>query len=191
MIYGNYKTSSGQIWIENNYAQPINISQSTPRELMLLRESSMNYVSQFLRTIPRVGAYDLIKQKAFNHLKLLQDQNLLEEGIDPQLIAQSKAEQLLDELRLPKRLWHLPPATFSGGEQQRINLALSLVNPKPLLLLDEPSASLDTENAQIVIDLIRKERSRGTAILGIFHDPAFKQAVTTRSVSMHSFQPHL
>lgn len=92
------------------------------------------------------------------------------------------AEGLLARLNLPERLWHIAPATFSGGEQQRVNIARGFIRPSPILLLDEPTASLDGANRQVVIDLIREARGNGAAIVGIFHDDVAREAVADRTI---------
>ena len=106
---------------------------------------------------------------------------LLEAG-EGQAAARSRAEGLLARLNLPERLWHIAPATFSGGEQQRVNIARGFIRPSPILLLDEPTASLDGANRQVVIDLIREARGNGAAIVGIFHDDVAREAVADRTI---------
>lgn len=196
MIHGNYKVSAGHIFIqhtENNY---IDVAKGHARDILDLRTSCINYVSQFLRAIPRVGAFDLIKQEAIYFLQKVKRPQSHAVELPTLILSKqeiqdldAKVEAILQKLQISPRLWHLPPSTFSGGEQQRINLAKSLINPKPLLLLDEPSASLDHDNTEIVIDLIHEARQCGTAILGIFHDADVKNKLMTRSISMHDFQP--
>ena len=131
----------------------------------------VGYVSQFLRVIPRVSALDLVAEP------------LLDAGEDRET-ALDAAQKMLTRLNLPERLWHVAPATFSGGEQQRVNIARGLIRPMPLLLLDEPTASLDGINRQVVIDLIHEARQRGSAIVGIFHDDVARNAVADRIVPM-------
>jgi len=157
------------------------------------RLESINYVSQFLRVIPRIGTFDLIMQEAlfyakFNNVKVHNDSSA---PLSPTFVKEleEKVKTMLQRLNIAQRLWHLPPSTFSGGEQQRVNLAKSLINPKPILLLDEPSASLDDQNAAVVVELIHEVREKGTAILGIFHDSNVKKELMTRSISMQEFQP--
>ena len=142
--------------------------------MLHLRSQAMGYVSQFLRVIPRVAAIDIVAEP------------LLEGGASLYSAAQARdmAAQWLTRLRIAPSLWQLPPATFSGGEQQRINIARSFIKPRPLLLLDEPTASLDPENTQTVIDLISEARAQGVGILGIFHDSLVAQAVASRTVAM-------
>jgi len=179
MIYANYRTSAGSIWIRLPGRAPIDVTSASPHELVRLRKESIGYVSQFLRVIPRVSALDVVAEP------------LLDDGDDsPEIlqVARSEAGRWLTRLRIPERLWHLPPATFSGGEQQRINIARSMIKPRPLLLLDEPTASLDLENAQTVIDLIREASARGAAIVGIFHDVHVGDAVATRRINVADFR---
>lgn len=178
MIYANYRTSAGSIWIRLPDRAPIDVTTASPHELVRLRKESIGYVSQFLRVIPRVSALDVVAEA------------LLDDGDSPEmlLVARAEAGRWLTRLRIPERLWHLPPATFSGGEQQRINIARSMIKPRPLLLLDEPTASLDVENAQTVIELIREANARGAAILGIFHDAHVGDAVATRRINVADFR---
>ncbi len=178
MIYANYRTSAGSIWIRLQGRAPIDVTTASPHELVRLRKNSIGYVSQFLRVIPRVSALDVVAEA------------LLDDGDSPEmlLVARAEAGRWLTRLRIPERLWHLPPATFSGGEQQRINIARSMIKPRPLLLLDEPTASLDVENAQTVIELIREANARGAAIVGIFHDAHVGDAVATRRINVADFR---
>jgi len=178
MIYANYRTSAGSIWIRLPDRTPIDVTTASPHELVRLRKESIGYVSQFLRVIPRVSALDVVAEA------------LLDDGDSPEmlLVARAEAGRWLTRLRIPERLWHLPPATFSGGEQQRINIARSMIKPRPLLLLDEPTASLDVDNAQTVIELIREANARGAAIVGIFHDAHVGDAVATRRINVADFR---
>ena len=161
-VYGNYRISSGSIRIDG-----IDLAEATSQEILHLRNNSVAYVSQFLRVIPRVPAIDIVAVEAGGGTE-----------------ARHEAEQLLLRLRIPMRLWSVPPATFSGGEQQRINLARSFIRRKPVLLLDEPTASLDAENRVTVTALINEARDAGAAIVGIFHDQKVRDAVATRVVEM-------
>ena len=174
MIWGNYLAASGEIRIAG-----VDIVCARPREILALRRETMGYVSQFLRVIPRVSALDVVAEP------LAEDA-----GDDPAALeaAREQARQWLVRLRIPERLWHLPPATFSGGEQQRINIARNMIKPKPLLLLDEPTASLDAANTETVIGLIREAVARGAALVGIFHDAHVGAAVATRRVNVGDFR---
>ena len=134
----------------------------------------MGYVSQFLHCVPRVGALQIVAEP------------LVERGV-PAAEARERAAELLTRLAIPQELWSLPPATFSGGEQQRVNIARGFVTELPLLLLDEPTASLDARNRDVVVELIREKRARGTAMLGIFHDATVRGAVADRVVDVELF----
>lgn len=175
-LYGNYAPSAGTVELRHD-ADWLELSVASPREVIDARRRSIGYVSQFLRVIPRVPTLDLVAEP-LRRLGLARG------------LADEQARELLDRLALPKRLWHLPPATFSGGEQQRVNVARGLIAPRPVLLLDEPTASLDPGNRQIVVDLIGRARDRGAAIIGIFHDAEVRDAVATRSFDLGPFRPH-
>jgi alpha-D-ribose 1-methylphosphonate 5-triphosphate synthase subunit PhnL len=163
-LYGNYQTDSGHIWIRHD-GRPIDIAAAPPRTVVEIRQRTLGHVSQFLRVVPRVGAIDIVAQGATS---LPPDE------------AHRQATFLLDRLRIPARLHALPPATFSGGEQQRINVARGFIGGYPVLLLDEPTASLDAANRDTVVDMIIEAKSRGTAIIGIFHDEVVRGKVADR-----------
>ncbi len=139
----------------------------------------MGYVSQFLRIIPRVSALEIVAES------LIEDLDRSGMDWDQSL---DKAKDVLSQLNIPMNLWNLPPATFSGGEQQRINIARNLIKRKPVLLLDEPTASLDKVNTQIVVDLIQQVLHQGTAVIGIFHDPELAKALATQRLDMTQFR---
>jgi alpha-D-ribose 1-methylphosphonate 5-triphosphate synthase subunit PhnL len=182
LAFGNYQASAGSIALRAPDGNMVDITQASPREMVQLRASAVAYVSQFLRVIPRVAAIDVVAEP------------LLERGPDGHPLmepdaARAEAARWLERLRIPPSLWQLPPATFSGGEQQRINIARSFIRTRPLLLLDEPTASLDPLNTATVIELIGAARDQGVGILGIFHDPQVAAAVASRSVAMHALSP--
>jgi alpha-D-ribose 1-methylphosphonate 5-triphosphate synthase subunit PhnL len=183
LIYANYRASSGTITICKSNGQSIELTKATPRELLEIRRETIGYVSQFLRVIPRVSALEIVADPLIEDLLASQQnsQELMNAAI-------TKAKNLLTRLSIPERLWHLPPATFSGGEQQRINIARNLIKHRELLLLDEPTASLDMENSQTVIALIREAIERGAAVVGIFHDKQVAEAVATRRIDMAQYQ---
>ncbi|MFM0220507.1 phosphonate C-P lyase system protein PhnL [Paraburkholderia dipogonis] len=172
-LYGNYLASSGSIAIRDaaNDGQPVPITGAEPHDVLRLRRGVVGYVSQFLRVIPRVATLTLVAEP------------LLSRGV-PEDEARSRAAALLARLNVPERLWSLAPATFSGGEQQRVNIARGLIAEHPLLLLDEPTASLDAENRDVVADLIVEARERGAAIVGIFHDEDTRNKVATRRLEL-------
>jgi alpha-D-ribose 1-methylphosphonate 5-triphosphate synthase subunit PhnL len=165
-LYGNYRADAGSIRIRHR-DDWVELVDAEPRVTLDVRRHTMGFVSQFLRVIPRVGCVDVVAEP------------MLRLGADPKE-ARRRAEFLLGLLGIPERLWALPPATFSGGEQQRVNIARSLSTDYPVLLLDEPTASLDVANRDGVIDLIRQRRDAGAAIVGIFHDIAVREALATR-----------
>ena len=168
-LYGNYLASSGSIAIrsDGDDAQHVAITGAEPHDVLRLRRNVVGYVSQFLRVIPRVTTLTLVAEP------------LVLRGVAEDE-ARERAAALLARLNVPERLWSLAPATFSGGEQQRVNIARGLIAGHPLLLLDEPTASLDAENRDAVADLVIEARERGAAIVGIFHDEDTRAKVATR-----------
>jgi alpha-D-ribose 1-methylphosphonate 5-triphosphate synthase subunit PhnL len=179
LIYANYRATSGLIEVCQADGRLLELTQATPRELVHMRRDTVGYVSQFLRVIPRVSALDVVAEPLIDDAA---DQNHAIEA------AREQARTWLTRLRIPERLWNLPPATFSGGEQQRINIARNLIKPRPILLLDEPTASLDAANTQTVIEMIQEAVARGAAVMGIFHDSHVGQAVATRHIDVTQFR---
>jgi alpha-D-ribose 1-methylphosphonate 5-triphosphate synthase subunit PhnL len=175
MLYGNYRPTSGSVSIRHN-GTLVDISRCLPRTLVEIRRHSLGWVSQFLRVIPRVPTLRLVEEP------------MLARGVEPEK-ARKRAERMLERLNIPSKLWPLAPATFSGGEQQRVNIARSLVDPAPILLLDEPTASLDGRNRDVVVDLINQVRRSGATVVGIFHDEAVRDAIATRSIDLASVNP--
>jgi len=173
MIYGNYRADAGAIWLRDG-GEWVDVARAEPRRVLALRRRTLGYVSQFLQAIPRVPARELVAAAA------------RDVGLEADA-AQARAEALLDRLNVPERLWSLPPATFSGGEQQRVNLARGLAAEHPILLLDEPTASLDAESRNRAIALIRERRGAGAAILGIFHDAQVRETLADRVVDVSRF----
>jgi alpha-D-ribose 1-methylphosphonate 5-triphosphate synthase subunit PhnL len=169
-LYANYKPDSGVIRILHDGA-PVDIASASPRTVLDIRRRTLGYVSQFLRVIPRVPTREIVAEP----LRAL--------GV-PAEEALARAEAMLARLNIPEPLWALAPATFSGGEQQRVNVARGFAANFPILLLDEPTASLDAANRQIVVTLIREAKARGAAIVGIFHDAETRAAVADRLFEM-------
>jgi len=165
-IYANYRTQHGSVEVRHD-GRWVDMAHAGPRELLEVRRATMGYVSQFLRVIPRVPALAVVAEP------------LIAAGV-PQAQAEDRARALLARLNIPERLWSLPPATFSGGEQQRVNIARGFITRHPILLLDEPTASLDADNRAVVAELIREARAAGAAIVGIFHDLEVRSCVATR-----------
>jgi alpha-D-ribose 1-methylphosphonate 5-triphosphate synthase subunit PhnL len=173
-LYGNYAPSAGSVSVRHE-GDAVDLARATPREVLAVRRHSVGYVSQFLRAIPRVSALDVVAQP------------LRQLGVAAGE-ARLRAAQWLARLNLAERLWELPPATFSGGEQQRVNIAHGLIAGHPLLLLDEPTASLDAANRAVVVQLIREACGRGAAVVGIFHDEEVRAAVATRCLDIETFR---
>ena len=174
MLYGNYSVNEGQILITHG-DRTVDIASADPRMVLTLRRDVIGYVSQFLLTVPRVAAVDVVAEPLIAQ-RVTQDAAL------------TRARELLAQLNLPERLWSLPPATFSGGEQQRVNIARGFITSHPVLLLDEPTASLDAANRAVVIDLIRAKKEAGVALLGIFHDAEVRAAVADRTIDVSEFR---
>lgn len=173
MAYGNYRCDAGAILVRDRDAV-VDVVRADPRRMLALRARVIAYVSQFLRVIPRVSTLDVVEPAG-------------REGGLSEDAARARAKDLLARLNLPERLWSLPPATFSGGEQQRVNIARGLIADRPLLLLDEPTASLDASNRAVVAALVREKLAAGAGVLGIFHDSEMRDAVATRIVDVTRF----
>ncbi|WP_299499952.1 phosphonate C-P lyase system protein PhnL [uncultured Roseobacter sp.] len=171
MVYGNYLADSGAIVVDG-----VDLVQAEPRDILSLRRQSLGYVSQFLRVVPRVPTLEVVAEPLLR-LRVERD------------AAMARAEELLTLLNLPQRLWSLSPTTFSGGEQQRVNIARGFAHSYPALLLDEPTASLDPVNRAVVLSLIEAAKARGAAILGIFHDAEARAQVCDRSIDVSQFTP--
>lgn len=173
-IYGNYLASSGSIRILHRGAY-VDLASAPPGQILDVRRHTLGYVSQFLRVIPRITTLDLVMAP------------LREIGVATEE-ARARAETILEALRLPRALWSLPPATFSGGEQQRVNIARGLVRTTPIVLLDEPTASLDAENRDLVANLILDARAAGAAMVGIFHDVEMRARLSTREFALSAWK---
>lgn len=173
MVWGNYRVDRGSVAVTGPEGA-VDLAVAEPREILALRRTTMGYVSQFLRVVPRVATLDVVMEPA------------LAQGLG-EAEARARAAELLARLNVPERLWSLPPATFSGGEQQRVNIARGLIADVPLLLLDEPTASLDAANRAAVVELIDAKKAAGVALLGIFHDIDVRDRVASRIVDVTSF----
>lgn len=167
-LYGNYRADAGRILVRHAGAM-VDIASASPREVVRVRAGTLGYVSQFLRVVPRVSAVDIVAEA------------------DPAR-SRERAAALLRRLNIPERLHALPPATFSGGEQQRVNLARGFIGGHPVLLLDEPTASLDAANRDVVIAMIDEAKARGVAIVGIFHDAEVRGRVADRLLEVTPMQ---
>ncbi len=171
-LYANYLPSAGSIHIRHRGAM-VELTAAPNRQVLEIRRETIGYVSQFLRVIPRVPTLEVVMQP------------LRERGVS-ETQARQRAGALLERLHIPSRLWSLPPGTFSGGEQQRVNIARGFAADYPILLLDEPTASLDRGNAQVVIELVREVLANGVAVVGIFHDAEARAALANRIFNVNS-----
>lgn len=171
ILYGNYLAQAGRVVVNG-----LDITTATPREILTLRREVLGYVSQFLRVVPRVPTLEVVAEPLLS-LGVAEDE------------AQARAADLLTRLRIPERLWPLSPTTFSGGEQQRVNIARGFAHRYPVLLLDEPTASLDAQNRETVLSLIEEAKAEGAAIVGIFHDLEARERVADRAIDVSVFTP--
>ena len=174
VIYANYRPTFGAVHVRHD-DRWLDLAKATSHEVLDVRRRTLGYVSQFLRVIPRVPTLDIVAEPA------------VQMGASTQN-ARQRAANLLHRLNVPERLWQLPPGTFSGGEQQRVNIARGLIVPRPVLLLDEPTASLDADNRAVVAELLAEARAAGSAVLGIFHDEDMRDRVATRLFPMQALE---
>jgi alpha-D-ribose 1-methylphosphonate 5-triphosphate synthase subunit PhnL len=173
MIFGNYRCDGGRIGVRHEGGL-IDLVNAEPRQILSVRRATIGYVSQFLRAVPRVATSDVVAEP------------LIANGV-PRPLAREKAGQLLRRLNIPERLWALPPSTFSGGEQQRVNIARGFISDLPILLLDEPTASLDAANRAVVVDLIAEKKAARVAMVAIVHDDEIRHLIADRIVDVRSF----
>jgi len=173
MIFGTYRCDEGNIRVHAD-GRTVDVAQAQPRQILLLRARALGYVSQFLRAVPRVPTVDVVAEP------------LVVGGMQRDA-ARRKAADLLHRLNIPERLWQLPPATFSGGEQQRVNIARGFISDVPLLLLDEPTAALDAGNRAVVVDLVAEKKRRGTAVVAIVHDEDVRAAIADTVIDVNRF----
>jgi alpha-D-ribose 1-methylphosphonate 5-triphosphate synthase subunit PhnL len=173
-LYANYKMGEGSIKVRHRDGW-IDMAAAEPRAILAVRRLTMGYVSQFLRVIPRVATLDIVAEP----LRL--------RGME-EAAAAREAGRMLARLNVPERLWRLAPATFSGGEQQRVNIARGFIADFPILLLDEPTAALDPVNRAIVAEMILEQKAAGKAIVGIFHDAEVRARVCDRIFEIEPFK---
>jgi alpha-D-ribose 1-methylphosphonate 5-triphosphate synthase subunit PhnL len=173
-IYRTYLPTSGEIIYDSAYYGPIDLAKATEREISHLRKNEISYVSQFLKVIPRVSAVDIVAEK------------LLPSGLSIEA-ARLQAEEMLERLRIPRKLIQAYPATFSGGEQQRVNLARAFIVRPRLLILDEPTASLDKETKQSVLELLSEMKAQGTTMIGVFHDWDVMEQIADHILDLQAF----
>ena len=173
MIFGNYRCDGGRIGIRHR-GNVVDIASAEPRDVLSVRRDTIGYVSQFLRAVPRGATIDVVAEP------------LTVTGT-PRSDARERAGRLLHRLNIPVRLWSLPPSTFSGGEQQRVNIARGFISSLPILLLDEPTASLDAANRAVVVELVAEKKRAGVAMVAIVHDDEVRQLIADRQVDVTSF----
>ena len=173
MIFGGYRCDRGQILIHHGTA-PTDVAKAERRRILSLSKHSIGYVSQFLRAVPRVPTIDVVAEP------------LVVNGMSRDA-ARRKATEMLKRLNIPGQLWGLPPATFSGGEQQRVNIARGFLPDLPILLLDEPTASLDAANSAVVMDLIAEKKRRGPPVVAVVHDHAVRERTSHPVVQVAHF----
>jgi alpha-D-ribose 1-methylphosphonate 5-triphosphate synthase subunit PhnL len=173
MMFGNYRCDGGRIGIRHQGSM-IDLAKAEPRQVLSVRRATIGYVSQFLRAVPRVATIDVVAEP------------LIVNGVT-RPDAREKAGELLHRLNIPERLWALPPSTFSGGEQQRVNIARGFISDLPILLLDEPTASLDAANGAVVVELIDQKKRQGVAMVAIVHDDEVRHLIADRIVDVTSF----
>jgi len=166
-VFRSYLPMQGDIFYHSEAFGKINLATATEREILYLRRHEIGYVSQFLNVMPRTTA----KEHVMNAL--------VDMGIDA-VSAEADAKEMLAYFRLPENLWDIYPATFSGGERLRLNLAHAMVKKPRLLMLDEPTASLDNKTKLLVRDMLKKLKSKNTSMIGIFHDIEFMEGVCDR-----------
>jgi len=173
MIFGNYRCDGGRIGIRHR-GNLVDLASAEPRQVLSVRRDTIGYVSQFLRAVPRVATIDVVAEP------------LVVTGT-ARTEAREWAGRLLRRLNIPERLWALPPSTFSGGEQQRVNIARGFISDLPILLLDEPTASLDAANRAVVVELIDEKKRNGVAMVAIVHDDEIRHLIADRIVDVTSF----
>ncbi|WP_448587984.1 phosphonate C-P lyase system protein PhnL [Thermocrinis sp.] len=167
-IYRTYIPTSGDIRYHSESFGWINLSTSSERTILELRRKEIAYVSQFFQAIPRLTALELVMEP------------LLRKNGMPYEEAKKIAVELLERLGLQKELFDAYPSTFSGGQQQKINIARAIITKPKLLLLDEPTASLDQKSASVVLELLKELKEEGTAMVGVFHNLEHMKAIADR-----------
>jgi alpha-D-ribose 1-methylphosphonate 5-triphosphate synthase subunit PhnL len=167
-VYGSYLASSGEIFYTAANGTTYELTTTDLQTMRMLRMNEIGYVSQFFHVIPRIAALDVLCEPLINR------------GVAADK-ALARAKELLNIVGIPESLWNMYPSTFSGGEKQRLNILYGIISEPRLLLLDEPTASLDPTSKANVLALIKDLKERGSTILGVFHDYAAMQVVADKS----------
>lgn len=170
-IYRTYLPSSGRLLYTTESSNVIDLALADDHQILKLRQQEIGFVTQFLRSLPRQSSENIVAAP------------LIRKGLS-KTVALDRAREMLQQLDLPQRLWQISPSNFSGGEKQRVNLARSFVCEPRLLLLDEPTASLDPSTTELVIDQIEILKKRGTAILAIFHSPNLIERLADSTITI-------
>jgi alpha-D-ribose 1-methylphosphonate 5-triphosphate synthase subunit PhnL len=170
-IYRTYLPSSGSIIYQCANGRSLDLAMADEHQILDLRQQEIGFVTQFLHALPRQSTEDVVAQPFYQR------------GVSREQ-GRIKARELLAQLNIPERLWTVPPATFSGGEQQRVNLARGLISKPRLLLLDEPTSSLDPATSDRVIEMIQSMKAEGTAMLAIFHHPDLVERLADKVVTL-------
>jgi len=170
-IYRTYLPSSGRLLYRSDAGECLDLATANEHQILALRQRDIGFVTQFLHTLPRQSTEDVVAMPLFQR------------GVERHT-ARAQARDILQRLNLPERLWGVSPATFSGGERQRVNLARGLLAKPRLLLLDEPTASLDPKTTDRVVELIAELKQGGTGLLAIFHSPALVERLAEAVVEL-------
>lgn len=170
-IYRTYLPTAGRILYRTAQGQELDLVRASEHQILELRQREIGFVTQFLHCLPRQATLDVVAQPLIG-LGVARDE------------ARQRAADLLSAMNLPERLWSVSPATFSGGERQRVNLARGFIAKPRLLLLDEPTASLDPRTAEAVIGLIEGLKAEGIAMLAIFHHPETTRRLAEQVVEL-------
>ncbi|HLF76213.1 MAG TPA: ATP-binding cassette domain-containing protein [Dehalococcoidia bacterium] len=170
-IHRTYLPTAGAAHYRTAASEVVDLASAPDRRLIQLRRHEIGFVSQFLKVEPRVPAVDVVAGP------------LLRRGLE-RAEARSQARGLLERLDIPQKLWGSYPTLFSGGEQQRVNIARALIARPRLLLADEPTSALDTMNTGRVIELLTETRRQGMTIVGVFHDLELIERLADRVIVM-------
>lgn len=172
-IYRSYLHTRGEILFNSRLLGEVNLARSAESDIISIRRQEIGYISQFLKVLPQVTALDMVAE------------TLIGIGCGKEQ-ADAQARSMLSHFQIPENLWDTYPNTFSGGEKLRLNLAQAMIKGPRLLLLDEPTASLDEESKSLVREMIMKLKSSGTAMVGTFHDLAFMKDIVDIKYRMES-----
>ena len=174
-LYRSYRASSGHAWFQGHHGR-VDLVRAADVDVNLLRRSEIGFVTQFLRPRPRVSAVELVAEP------------LLYAGT-PLEAALAQASQALERFGLKPELWAAYPTTFSGGEQQKVNLARALIQPRRLLLLDEPTASLDAAARAALRERLAELKAQGVAMIGVLHHPEDAGGLIEREIRLEALAP--